>query len=194
MVIRKDDASDIRVDAVASTSPNACLPLSEKPSLKQLFETNVAFVWRTLGSKGVRAHDIEDAIQEVFLVAHRRMDDWDWSHVSARSWLYGIALKTAANQRRRDGREERAVLAEHATPVVTDPVSSIDRQRMITQVNAALEAMEPDRREVFTLFEIEKLTMKEIAAAIGCPLQTAYARLYAARRDLAQGLGEGSQS
>jgi RNA polymerase sigma-70 factor, ECF subfamily len=45
-----------------------------------------------------------------------------------------------------------------------------------------LDTLDDDKRATFVLFEIEQVPMKEIAAAMGCPLQTAYARLHAARQ------------
>ncbi len=47
-----------------------------------------------------------------------------------------------------------------------------------------LDGLDDDKRAVFVLFEIEELPMTEVAMAVGCPLQTAYSRLHAARREV----------
>ena len=171
-------------------SPHPHKAPAPRPSIEEMFNAHVHFVWRTLAGHGVPAADVEDATQEVFLVAHRRMDDWDHQRASARTWLYAIAVRVAANQRR----SRRPAAALDAALEVTlamnfDPVASVDRQRLLAQVGRVLAAMDPDRREVFVLFELEDFSMKEVAEAVGCPLQTAYARLYAARRDLSGALG-----
>jgi RNA polymerase sigma-70 factor, ECF subfamily len=159
-----------------------------RPSIEEMFSAHVHFVWRTLAGHGVAAADVEDATQEVFLVAHRRMDDWDHQRASARTWLYSIAVRVAANHRR-SRRNVEPGQPQDEPAFHTDPVASVDRQRLLARVGRVLAAMERDRREVFVLFELEDFSMKEVAEAVGCPLQTAYARLYAARRDLSGALG-----
>ena len=59
--------------------------------------------------------------------------------------------------------------------------SSAARARLLDSLLAALDE---DKRQVFVLYELEELSMREVAEVMGCPLQTAYGRLYAARRDL----------
>jgi len=49
-------------------------------------------------------------------------------------------------------------------------------------LDAAIRTLDDDKRAVFVLFELEELPMAEVAEAVGCPPQTAYARLYAGRR------------
>jgi RNA polymerase sigma-70 factor (ECF subfamily) len=58
------------------------------------------FVWRTLQRMGLEGADAEDALQEVFLVVHRRLHTFDGSSQMS-TWLFGICQKVAAAQRRR---------------------------------------------------------------------------------------------
>jgi RNA polymerase sigma-70 factor (ECF subfamily) len=53
-----------------------------------------------------------------------------------------------------------------------------------------LDQLDEEKRQVFVLYEIEELEMKDIASAMGTPLQTAYSRLRAARQMLARALSE----
>jgi RNA polymerase sigma-70 factor (ECF subfamily) len=48
-------------------------------------------------------------------------------------------------------------------------------------VQHLLAGLDEDKRNVLVLYEIEGLTMREVAEVVGCPLQTAYSRLHAAR-------------
>jgi RNA polymerase sigma-70 factor (ECF subfamily) len=179
-------------------APGEAIP---RPTLAELFASNVRFVWRVLASHGVQDADVEDATQEVFLAAHRRMDDWNPAVASARTWLYAIAIRVAANHRKRAHVVRERV--GHGGGLDADPPSSapepdqaVERGRLMARVERAIAALDPAKREVFSLFELEELSMKEVAEAIGCPLQTAYARLYAARRELAEAIGthhEGEQ-
>ena len=57
-----------------------------------------------------------------------------------------------------------------------------DRRRALDLLDVALEKLDPDKRAVFVFFEVEEMSMNDVASAVGCPVQTAYARLYAARR------------
>jgi len=57
----------------------------------------------------------------------------------------------------------------------------LQRQEARRRLLAALDQLDGDKREVFVLYEIEQRPMKEVAEALGCPVQTAYYRLHAAR-------------
>jgi RNA polymerase sigma-70 factor (ECF subfamily) len=52
------------------------------------------------------------------------------------------------------------------------------------ELDRILDTLSDDKRAVFVLYEIEELPMAEVAAAVGCPLQTAYSRLHAARQEV----------
>ena len=63
-----------------------------------------------------------------------------------------------------------------------EPDTSVESRAFVRQLLAGLDE---DKRNVLVLYEIEGLTMREVAEVVGCPLQTAYSRLHAAR-DLLQ--------
>ncbi|MDF2696070.1 MAG: polymerase sigma factor RpoE [Labilithrix sp.] len=152
-----------------------------RPSLGEVFSTHVHFVWRSLAQLGVGTADLEDLIQEVFLVAHRRYASWDGEHV--RYWLFAIARRCAAAYRRRGHRRHELTFdTVPETPIHSDPSGRLDAQRL----DRALLRIDESKRTVFILFEVEQLSMREVAEALGCPVQTAYSRLHAARRELAR--------
>jgi RNA polymerase sigma-70 factor (ECF subfamily) len=80
--------------------------------------------------------------------------------------------------------------------VLPEPQAAASQEGLLSQREAlrrlrqALDQIEPVQRDVFVLYEIEELPMAEVAQAVGCPLQTAYSRLHAARRAVAALLGE----
>ena len=154
-------------------------------TLEALFSTHVGFVWRTLRHFGVARVDLDDQTQEVFLVAHRRLPEWDGAH--PRAWLYAIARRCAAGYRRRSHRRhERAVETLPESTHTHDPADRIEMDRL----HRALDSLDEEKRSVFVLYEVEEMTMREVAEAVECTLPTAYARLYAARRELARALEE----
>jgi len=148
-----------------------------------VFRAHVPYVWRVLRRLGVRPADVEDVCQEVFLVVHRRFASFHGGS-SMRTWIYGITTRVASEYRRRPYRrhEEPAGEALQEVPGSADPDAELDRKRALDFLDLALEKLDQDKREVFVLFEVEEMAMVDVAAAVGCPVQTAYARLYAARR------------
>jgi RNA polymerase sigma-70 factor, ECF subfamily len=162
----------------------------ERPSQAELFERHVTFVWRVVAAHGVREADVPDVTQDVFIAAFRRLEDWDPRRASATSWLYAIAVRVAANHRRKAHVRRESPGEGPVTPLEVDPGAAIDRQRLLAELDDALTAMDTPKRDVFVLFEIAELTMHEVALTVGCPLKTAYKRLYAARREIADKLGD----
>lgn len=140
-----------------------------------------AFVWRTLRRQGIGATDVEDVAQEVFLVVHRRLADYD-GRSGMRAWLYGICTRKASEHRRKAWfRRERPVEAPPEESAPPDQPEAIDRRQARAQLEAILARLDAKKRDVFVLFELEEMSLAEVAAAVGCPLQTAYSRLQTAR-------------
>jgi RNA polymerase sigma-70 factor (ECF subfamily) len=162
----------------------------ERPSQAELFERHVTFVWRVVAAHGVREADVPDVTQDVFIAAFRRLEDWDPRRASATSWLYAIAVRVAANHRRKAHVRRESPGEGPVTPLEVDPGAAIDRQRLLAELDDTLTAMDTPKRDVFVLFEIAELTMHEVALTVGCPHKTAYKRLYAARREIADKLGD----
>src|SRR5262245_20245633 len=70
------------------------------------YEQYFAFVWRSVRRLGVADHAVDDAVQDVFVVVHRRLAEFE-GRSSVRSWLFGIALRVARARRRSDLRKSR---------------------------------------------------------------------------------------
>jgi RNA polymerase sigma-70 factor (ECF subfamily) len=156
------------------------------PETARLFQTHAQEVWRFLKYLGVREHDLADACQEVFLVAHRKLPEFR-GESAPRTWLYGISLRVAKTWRRRRqmvplGDDERSV----------GPVQESERERRDTHeiLVWALDQISEMQREVFVLHEIEELPMQEVAKRVECGVFTAYSRLRLARRGLKKALAE----
>lgn len=149
---------------------------------QHVFSQCSRFVWRVLCRLGVPERDVPDACQEVFLVIHRRLGDFDASRSSLRSWVYGISMRVASQYRRRSPsrREAPEELADVAVSSAHE--ANVDEQRAWRKLSRVLEEMDALKRQTFVLHELEALPMAEVAAALECPLQTAYSRLHAARR------------
>jgi RNA polymerase sigma-70 factor (ECF subfamily) len=133
-------------------------------------------LFRSLRALGVRDADLPDVVHDVFVTVYRRFDDVAL-YSSTRAWVHGIAVRVAANYRRhtRQTRERLCAEVPENAAVRAEPGNAIDLLRV-------LAALDEDQREVFVLYELEELSMPEVAEALGCPASTAYSRLYSARR------------
>lgn len=153
-------------------------------AFREVFVAHAPYVWRCLRRLGVSPADVEDLCQEVFVVVHRKLRDLQ-PDAPLRAWLYGIAVRKAWDHR-------RLAYQRHERPTDELPERSeeaaqgdaLDRRTARDLLDQLLDKLDPKQREVFVLYEIEQLGMNEIAAALDCPLQTAYSRLHAARKQM----------
>jgi RNA polymerase sigma-70 factor (ECF subfamily) len=157
------------------------------------FEQTRPFVRSVLRRSGVPDVDLDDLVQEIFVVVCRKLPTYDRLK-PFRYWLYGICARTASSYRRSASVRERHAreirIFDPLEPrVVSDPEHDAELRNICARLEAILYRMKPEQREVFVLFEIEELAMTEIARATGCPLQTAYSRLHAARKAVRSMLG-----
>jgi len=139
---------------------------------------------RLLRSLGVPEADLDDVCQELFIVAHRRLDGFE-GRSSLRTWLCGIALRVASDYRSKAYR--RRELPTAAPPVQAqgaEQEATLERKRAWQFIEGLLAELPGEQREVFALYEIGELSIPEVALALGCPAPTAYSRLYAAREQV----------
>lgn len=154
-------------------------------TIDELFAEYAGFVWRTLRHFGVHDADLEDQSQEVFLVVQRHISKWDGEH--PRSWLFAIARRCAAAYRRRSHRRHEQPV--ESIPDAIDPHDPTTHAQL-DRLNRVFQTLDEDKQIIFVLHEVEGMSMREVADAVGCPLQTAYSRYNAARRDLFRALEE----
>lgn len=149
--------------------------------LRQIYDQHARYVWRALRRLGLSAADAEDLTHEVFLIVMRKLGDFE-HRSTVRTWLFGIAFR-AANDFRRRAHVRREHSTEQPDPgsYPADQIESIDRKRARQTLDRLLAELDPDKRAVFVFYEIEHMTMAEVAEIVGCPVQTAYSRLHAAR-------------
>lgn len=125
----------------------------------------------------------EDVVQEVFLVARRRLPDYE-GRGAPTSWLYAIARGVAANHRRGRARAERRLRVVPPPSPAPSPEDEVGRADAVALVRAFLAELDPDQREVFVLADVEGMSGPEIARALKINLNVAYSRLRLARRKL----------
>lgn len=158
------------------------MPTAAPHDIRALVCEHAPYLWRALRHLGVREADLEDACQDVFLVLHRRISDFRGDS-SIRTWLYGIGVRVASEYRRRSHRLLEVPEAE--PPIVAQEADAFERtahRESLDLLASILDQLDAEKREVFVLYEVEELSMTDVAEAVGCPVQTAYSRLHAARK------------
>jgi RNA polymerase sigma-70 factor (ECF subfamily) len=155
------------------------------PAFDQVYAAHVGFVWRVLRTLGVPDAQIEDAVQDVFVVVHRRLGEWQ-GRAAITTWLFAIARRVGATHRRRAVRRDAPVEAlSDELPdedAGRDPFAEISRAQAAATVLAILEQLDDDKRTVFALVELEQLSVPEVARMLDLKLNTAYSRLRLARQ------------
>lgn len=164
------------------TPPRSAQPADASPArLHAIVTENLSFVWRSLVRLGVPRADAEDAVQQVFLVVSRKLADI--APGSERAFLFGAAFRIASRARRTQQRRREVLEAEPQERVDPQPSPEelLDRARAREALDAILETMPLELRAVFVLFELEQLTIAEIAPLLELPSGTAASRLRRAR-------------
>lgn len=163
---------------------------SNLPTFQEVFEAHVAYVYRLMLHLGVPARNAEDACQEVFVVVSRRLPECDDAE-HLRSWLYSIAWRIASAHRRRASNRNETPMADLGELLVESrgPSDEIEERQRLERLHRALATLTEEQRVVFILYEVEQLRMREVALAVDCSINTAFSRLYAARRRVADALG-----
>jgi RNA polymerase sigma-70 factor (ECF subfamily) len=146
------------------------------------------FVWRLLCRLGVPRPDVDDAAQQVFIAATRRLAEIP-EH-NERTFLYGTALRVAATLRRNQRRRQRIIEPGPADAVSSEPTphEELERRRALAFLDEVLHHLDDDLREVFVLCEIEELSAPEVAAIASIPVGTVASRLRRARQAFHQQL------
>lgn len=159
-------------------------------SLEQIYDAHFQFVWRVLRRLGVAAQDVRDAVQDVFVVVHRKLPEFR-GEAKVTTWLFAICMRVASD-RRRAAHVRREVPTEgELEPVRTDDAAlelELERREAAMVLEQILDEMPLEQRAVFALFELEDERCEDIAELLGIPLGTVYSRLRLAREVFRKGV------
>jgi RNA polymerase sigma-70 factor (ECF subfamily) len=154
---------------------------SREERFRALVEQNSEFVWRSLRRLGVRQADADDSVQEVFVVAARRLDDI--ASGRERAFLFSSAVRVASTRRRTMRRRpedgDTGLVEKPSEEPGPEELSELRQARPLLQ--EILDAMSDDCRSVFILAELEELSTREISELLEIPQGTASSRLRSAR-------------
>jgi RNA polymerase sigma-70 factor, ECF subfamily len=161
---------------------------AQTTTFDELYEGYVDFIWRSVRRLGVGDESVEDVVQQVFLVVHRRLPEFAYAS-SVRTWVFGIVVRVVREHRRWFRRKNPHHLSPQTDPETladdggSGPYETMAKAEAAHLVQEWLNELDDDKREVFVLAELEQMTAREIAEAIGSNASTVYSRLRAARID-----------
>jgi RNA polymerase sigma-70 factor (ECF subfamily) len=169
------------VGPAASTGEGtgAKLTAREEARVSALVREYHPFVWRLLRRLGVPSSGTDDATQQVFLVAMRRVAQIATG--KEKSFLFGVALRVASDERRSAKNRERPGSIPDTIAPFPEPEEVADASRKREILQQALLEMPLELRTVFVLFELEQMTKTEVASLLELPVGTAVSRLRRAR-------------
>jgi len=159
-------------------------PGNPRVGVERLFRDHAEFVASFLRRLGVPEADVDDAVQEVFTVAHRK-GGFEPGRATARSWLGAIAVRAASTwrrtlRRRREVFDPSGVAVPEGSAIA--PQNELEARQALRRVERALATLDIKLRAVFVLYEMEDEDCQAIAAALDLPVGTVYSRLHAARK------------
>lgn len=166
-------------------------PRERDDRLRRIVAEHLDLVARVLRNAGVSESQLDDEVQRTLMTVARRLDDV--REGAEKSFLVQTALRVAAHARRTVARRREVnadevgadglLVVEHAQGghLSRSPEALTDQKRMREKLDAVLEAMEDDLREIFVLYEFEEMSMIEIAGVLGIPQGTVASRLRRAR-------------
>lgn len=168
-----------RTAGVAIASPSDA---HAQARVERLVREHHAFVWRSARRLGVREADLDDVVQEVFLLAAKNIDDIQQGR--ERGYLFRSCIFLASHARRSVQRRREIVDEDRLSEEIDvrpSPEQAAATSQARARLQAVLEQMPPDFRAVFVLFELEAMTMAEIAEMLDVPPGTVASRLRRAR-------------
>jgi RNA polymerase sigma-70 factor (ECF subfamily) len=177
--------------SIREVEPHGQTPgvVEPRPSFAEVYESCFAFAWRTARRLGTPEANLDDVVQEIFVVAYRKLAEFE-GRSSIKTWIYGIVFNVVrAHRRELDAKHPHTLVDEGPSDpeLLSDGTDGPDERaaqreaaRFLTHF---LETLDDDRRDVFVLAELEQLSAPEIASVVNAPLNTVYSRLRLARAE-----------
>lgn len=162
-----------------------------RPSFRSMYESEFDYVWNTFGRLGVAERDREDLTQELFVLVHKKLDEYVASR-PIRPWLFAFAFRIASDYRRL-ARHRVELFQERTSELPGTTISAEEtcvQQEGRSLILRAIDLLSTERKPIFIMHELDGIAVPDIADALGIPLNTAYSRLRLARQDFATAISQ----
>jgi RNA polymerase sigma-70 factor (ECF subfamily) len=163
-------------------------PAGDLATFEHAYRAQGAFVADVLGRLAVPAEAVGDAVQDVFVAAYRRWDDFDPER-PVRPWLAAFARRIAFRYRRSAARRHRkgASLVHLVRDRERSPGHEIEARDFLVRFLAELDV---GHRDAFLMMDLEGRTAAEIADVLGISAEAVFGRVRSVRRRLRHALLE----
>jgi RNA polymerase sigma-70 factor (ECF subfamily) len=178
--------------AFSNTAGRAAFTGAMKPRHAPSLEFDYIFMrWSERVASWIRAlgappADVDDLVQDVFVIVHRRLPYFDGRNVAA--WLYQIVRRQVRDFRRLNWTN---LMSTHSVPLSKNlcklgpsPADRLETKEKGERLERALSKLNPDQRAAFVLLEIEGYSGEEIAQLQSVPVNTVWSRISVARKKL----------
>jgi RNA polymerase sigma-70 factor, ECF subfamily len=178
------------LEVAGHEAPDSSVPVERtKLDLIEVYKAHFDFVWRTARHLGTDPQHLDDVVQEVFVVVHRRLADFE-GRSQVTTWLFEITRRVVAAHLRKSHRRSRVV--SHGSIECADSGPGLEARLFVQEdtqlLYTLLDQLDSARREAFVLFELEEMSGPEVAEALGISVSCAYARIRVARIAFEQAL------
>ncbi len=161
----------------------------EIDAFSRIYDAYAPVVFRAARGLGVPTHELEDVIQEVFLVIYHQLCEGLSIEKNLQAWILGVAWRTVRCQRRKSRRRAELVpvVGVEVTEVASREASPEEQNEHVEAwriLESVLASMSADRRLAFILVELEQLTVRQAADLVGVRQAAMASRVRAARDEL----------
>jgi RNA polymerase sigma-70 factor, ECF subfamily len=176
-----------RERARAHGSASGAGPEDRALTFQRLYDERFEHVERWVRALGARPSDIADIVQEVFVVAYRRLPDFEDANVAG--WLYQITRRKVRDYRRLSWIKhifttKTLSTFKHSLTLSPDPLNQLESHERTELLERILDTLPDEQRAAFVLFELEGLSGAAIAELQQVPVNTVWGRIYKARQKL----------
>jgi RNA polymerase sigma-70 factor, ECF subfamily len=177
---------------IATTHPGPVGPVPEGGGIPvgfdEVYQAHFSFVWRNVLNRGVPRSAVDDVVQEVFLVVHRKLSAFE-GRAQVRTWLATVIRKVVAGHLRRRRNQPMGEPLEGDTESTQQgPAEALETKAAVSSFYEIMEQMTDEQREVFVLHDLEQMKGREIAEITDTNENTVHTRLRAARRIFQEGV------
>jgi RNA polymerase sigma-70 factor (ECF subfamily) len=129
-----------------------------------------------------------DATQDVFLTVFRKADRYK-EQAAFSTWLYRVAVNTCYDHLRRIKRKRADSLPDHLDPADPQSGDAFNAVELRPDIESALAGLTPEFRAAVVLVDLDGMSLEGAADTLGVPIGTVKSRVFRARKQLAQDLG-----
>lgn len=179
-----DAMTHLAIPGVDSAAPMTASDGATELRVEDVYRDHFGFVWRSLRHLGLAESDVEDGVQDVFVIVHARLATFE-HRARITTWIYGICIHVTQARRRRAHVRRELPTDPQRMPLDETQVARVDeayeRREAEDLLDQILDTLPIEQRAVFTLFELDGRSCEEIAQLCEIPIGTVYSRLRLAR-------------